>query len=50
MRPLLVEVGVVCPTSGLYVIDSQIDQLPETVGNWYETSAKARSAVLGKGA
>ncbi|XID92079.1 hypothetical protein ACF3MZ_26960 [Paenibacillaceae bacterium WGS1546] len=30
---------------------SQIDRLPETVGGWYETSAKAlRNAVLGKGA
>lgn len=51
LRPLLVEVGAVCPTRGLYVIDSQIDRLPETVGGWYETSAKAlRNAVLGKGA
>ncbi|MFC4601078.1 NADPH-dependent FMN reductase [Cohnella hongkongensis] len=51
LRPLLVEVGAVCPTRGLYVIDSQIDRLPETVGDWYETSARAlRRAVLGKGA
>ncbi|WP_372635364.1 NADPH-dependent FMN reductase [Cohnella sp.] len=51
LRPLLVEVGAVCPTRGLYVIDSQIDRLPETVSGWYETSSAAlRGVVFGKGA
>jgi FMN reductase len=51
LRPLLVETGAVCPTRGLYVLDSQIDALPAVVGNWFEASALAlRKAVLGKGA
>ncbi|RED55534.1 NAD(P)H-dependent oxidoreductase [Cohnella lupini] len=51
LRPLLVETGAVCPTRGLYVLDSQIDVLPAVIGDWYETSALAlRNVVHGKGA
>ncbi|MCD9024686.1 NADPH-dependent FMN reductase [Cohnella silvisoli] len=51
LRPLLVETGAICPTRGLYVLDSQIDNLPDVIGNWYEASARVlRSVVVGKGA
>lgn len=34
LRPLLVELGASVPTRGLYVLDSALDQLDETVSAW----------------
>ncbi|NMH97338.1 NADPH-dependent FMN reductase [Pseudonocardia acidicola] len=34
LRPLLVEIGGIAPTRGLYVIESQIDDLDSTVARW----------------
>lgn len=51
MRPLLVETGAICPTRGLYVIDSQLDGLPAAIDEWYEASAQVLGALaVGKGA
>jgi FMN reductase len=51
LRPLLVEAGAICPTRGLYLLDSQIDHLSEVLGKWRETSLlPLRGVVLGKGA
>ncbi|MEO1230475.1 MAG: NAD(P)H-dependent oxidoreductase [Myxococcota bacterium] len=34
LRPLLVELGASVPTRGLYVLDSKLDALDETIGSW----------------
>lgn len=36
LKPLLVELGASCPTKGLYVLDSQMEILPEVVSRWLE--------------
>lgn len=38
LRPLLVELGASVPTRGLYVIDSEMDSLDETVSAWAEAA------------
>jgi FMN reductase len=44
LRPLLVEVGAACPTSGLYVLDSTLDSLDDQIDRWAES---ARRPLLG---
>lgn len=34
LRPLLVELGASVPSRGLYVLESQMDELDEVVGEW----------------
>jgi FMN reductase len=34
LRPLLVELGAVVPTRSLYVVDSELDHLTDTVSTW----------------
>ncbi|MDT0203060.1 NAD(P)H-dependent oxidoreductase [Nocardioides sp. AE5] len=34
LRPLLVELGASVPSRGLYVLDSQLDQLSDQVASW----------------
>ena len=47
LRPLLVELGAVVPSRGLYVLDSELDDLVEIAGHWWDSSAPAvRAAVL----
>jgi FMN reductase len=38
LRPVLVEIGGIAPTRGLYVMESQIDELGPTVGRWVTES------------
>jgi FMN reductase len=34
LRPLLVELGAVVPTRGLYVLEAELDRLPDVVRDW----------------
>ena len=47
LRPLLVELGAVVPTHGLYVLDSELEQLTETVRTWLGGAAHALRACTG---
>ncbi|MEM7342401.1 MAG: NAD(P)H-dependent oxidoreductase [Actinomycetota bacterium] len=38
LRPLLVELGSSVPTRGLYVLDSELDQLDAAVATWAESA------------
>ena len=38
LRPLLVELGASVPTRGLYVLDSEMDALDDTVSAWAEAA------------
>ena len=38
LRPLLVELGASVPSRGLYVLDSTLDKLDETVQRWAEAA------------
>ena len=46
LRPLLVELGATVPTRGLYVLDSELDQLDATLAAWAEQAAPALRALL----
>lgn len=39
LRPLLVEVGASCPTPGLFVLESSVDDLATQLGPWTEAWA-----------
>ena len=45
-RPLLVELGASVPTRGLYVLESQMDDLDGVVGGFMETAGPILSRVL----
>lgn len=47
LRPLLVELGAVVPTHGLFVLDSELEQLSETVRTWLVGAATALRACTG---
>lgn len=46
LRPLLIEVGATCPTKGLYVLDSQMEQLPEVISKWVKESKFGLSLMV----
>ena len=39
LRPLLVEIGASLPTRGLFVLDTELDQLDATVDTWLSEAA-----------
>lgn len=45
LRPLLVELGAVVPTRGLYVLEADIDRLPDVVAGWLGSAADALRVV-----
>ncbi|MGO9857723.1 MAG: NADPH-dependent FMN reductase [Acidimicrobiales bacterium] len=46
LRPVLVELGATLPTRGLYVLESQLDDLDAVVGAWLgEAGPQLRAAV-----
>jgi len=45
LRPLLVELGASCPTRGLFVLESQLPDLPATVAKWLQAASPALGAV-----
>lgn len=47
LRPLLVEVGAIVPTRGLFVLDAELDQLSTTVGTWAQGAGGALRRLLG---
>ncbi len=46
LRPVLVELGATMPTAGLFVVDSDLDRIGETVAAWVETHRQVLSAQL----
>jgi FMN reductase len=47
LRPLLVEIGAIVPTRGLFVLDGELDQLSATVSTWAEGASDALRRILG---
>ena len=47
LRPLLVEIGAIVPTRGLFVLDSQLNELPATVAEWAVGAGDALRRLLG---
>ena len=47
LRPLLVEIGAMVPTRGLFVLDGELDQLSNTVAVWAEGAANPLRRLLG---
>lgn len=47
LRPLLVELGATVPTRGLFVVDSAMDRLAETVAEWWEGAEAPLRRSLG---
>lgn len=47
LRPVLVELAAVVPSKGLFVIDSQMDSLSETIEGWWELAHRPILRSLG---
>ncbi len=46
LRPLLVEIGAIVPTRGLFVLDGELDQLSATIATWAEGAENALRRLL----
>jgi FMN reductase len=46
LHPLLLEIGASLPTRGLYVLESELDQLPATVTAWSSANAPILTRLL----
>jgi len=46
-RPLLIELGATVPTRGLYVLESQMDDLDAVIGSFMETAGPLLARALG---
>jgi FMN reductase len=46
LRPLLLELGATCPTPGLFVEDSRLEDAATAIAPWLEISAPALRAAL----
>lgn len=46
LRPVLVELGAAIPTAGIYVVDSAMEQLPETLDAWWATAERLVRLLL----
>jgi FMN reductase len=47
LRPVLVDLAAVMPTKGLFVVDSQLDTLDETIEQWWRIAAEPLRRLLG---
>jgi FMN reductase len=47
LRPVLVEIGASCPTRGLYILESELDQLSRVIDDWLTVWGAALRAVVG---
>jgi FMN reductase len=48
LRPLLVELGATVPSRGLYVLDSKMDALDETIAAWIESAGPQIAAHVAR--
>ncbi len=48
LRPVLVELGATLPTRGLYVLESQLDDLDTVVGAWLQEAGPQLRAAVGE--
>jgi FMN reductase len=46
LRPILVELAAVVPTKGLFVVDSELELLGETLDHWWATAGGPLSRLL----
>lgn len=46
LHPLLLEIGASLPTRGLFVLESELDELPATVAAWSSTNASVLTRLL----
>ncbi|CAO5165000.1 FMN reductase [Frankia sp. AiPs1] len=46
LRPVLVEIGAACPTTGVFVLDSALDQLSVLLDAWGAVNLPAISALV----
>ncbi|MFP5332211.1 MAG: NADPH-dependent FMN reductase [Acidimicrobiia bacterium] len=47
LRPVLVELAAALPTKGLYVVDSELDELAVTLELWWQHAGPALGRMLG---
>ncbi len=48
LRPLLIELGASVPTRGLYILESQMDDLEAVLGTFMDTAAPLLMRALGR--
>jgi FMN reductase len=49
LRPVLVELGATLPTRGLYVLESQLDDLDTVIGSWLDAAGPQLRVAAGEG-
>jgi FMN reductase len=47
LRPLLVEIGAIVPTRGLFILDGELEQLSATVEAWAAGATNALQRLIG---
>jgi FMN reductase len=48
LRPVLVELGASVPSPGLYVLESQFEDLDTVIGAWWETAGRSVRRLAGE--
>ena len=46
LHPLLLEIGASCPTRGLFILESELEQLAAVVGGWQATNASVLTRLM----
>jgi FMN reductase len=46
LRPVLVELAAVVPTKGVFVVDSELDELDEAIAAWWESASAPLRLLL----
>ncbi|MGG6309363.1 NAD(P)H-dependent oxidoreductase [Paenibacillus macerans] len=46
LKPLLAELGAICPARGLYVLDAEVDRSRETIGEWVKSNEPVMKSLL----
>lgn len=47
LRPVLIEIGASCPTRGVFLLESQLGDVPAALSGWLPTNIGPLSAVVG---
>jgi len=48
LRPVLVELGASLPTRALFVVDTDMERLPDTIGDWWLDAGRPLRRSLGR--
>ena len=47
LRPVLIEIGATTPSRGLYVLESELDQIDQVIAEWLVEASPLLAATVG---